>query len=139
MLAKAAYHIEMYNFYNDACFLVDCSTDEGTRAFLAALDYLNLADMMTYLIDNEFVNWSGVNDYKTTVNCLLDEYKEYYINEFKKGGGKLRKKVSDHELYENLDEILSSYENRDLANSIVESIFQMIKSLEKAEKFWGIN
>ncbi len=137
-LANASYHFEMVNFYRFFSLkLSNLSNDEGTKAFLRAIDCLILCDMLAYLIKDSREEYNDVRD---GVTEGIREYENYLMKEFKEAKGKLTKKLSldGWTLYENLDEMLCICDGRELSDKIEYNIREMVINLEAAERFWKI-
>jgi hypothetical protein len=140
-LAEAAHHFEMANFYNElSMHFASCSSvrggcvsyDEGSRAYLEAIDYFTICDMLTICIEE---NWVRV-----AVSTKITKFRDFLLKELKNNQGILTKKISE-EVYmfsENLGEIMEVCEDSDLMFEMYLYIYAAFESMEKAEEKWGI-
>lgn len=132
-LANASYHMEMYQFYSLVSLKVSdrgIYRDEGSMEFSKAIDYLTMADMLTVLIEDEYIrnHLSGeLTRLRTSLfGCL--EHKPGVLP-----GDIL---VDLDCFYENVNEIICDLENNNLKDEINQCLFCVIEYVESAIVLW---
>lgn len=132
-LYSAAYHMEMYNFYNSLSLHVACDKkiDSGTKAIFEAIDCLTLCDMMSACVTDE--------DVRDCLSNLISEQRNVLIATAKKPVGKLNFTVYAQSIrfakniYYTCEEIDEESLKEDIllyAASAVESIAQACRELD---------
>lgn len=136
-LVKAAYHLEQMNHYNRLSLEINNSegTDEGTRQFVLAFDYLTITDMLTTCIRHSA---QGLNISNHICGIRDSLIKQLYENP----PGKLVEKPSRQVYYfiENFDEITSEVvmNNEKLIKEIFDYLVLALYQFQLTEKAWGL-
>lgn len=136
-LIRAAYHIEMFNFYVDKSLRLSKHPDKGTEAFLGAIDCLTLCDMAGWVLENDDDKWhynATMGIYHEIVDLRGLLISELIHNEIPKYS---REQV--FKLYENIYEILEEkWGNERLIRTISANLKLAIVYLEQVERYWKI-
>lgn len=136
-LIKAAYHSEMYDFYNRLSLNysnnLPIKEDEGSRAFLEAIDRLTLCEMMVKSLSDED-RWS-----RRAILEELNYQKKILFQQLDNPTWKLTVNLPEMgmTLYENIHEIIADLEDEELQLSIHDYISDMVYLLEKASQYWS--
>jgi len=129
---ELVYHIELDIFYSELSLHCDddIEVDEGCNKFFQAINFLTMADLCAYGIQN--------HEIRQVVSSILCSQRDFIFSCF--NGERLTCKVSGEcELfYENLGEVLSEVSDKWITSEIDTAVELAIWYLKKAELFWSI-
>lgn len=135
LLAKAAYHLEMVNFYNSSSLY--CSDedslkkmDNGTRAFLKAIDNLTMSEMLAFCLEDE--------EEQTLLSEQIVNQRSILIKKFNNPKAKIPENMyeSAYRFSENIHEILAEFSDEELTEQIQLYVVAMAEDIELACRYW---